>query len=366
MYDLKKHYLADEKIILNKISSVLKKGVLEMGEEVEKFEDNFKKYCNAKYCVTVSSGSMALLLSLKSLGLKKNDEVITVANSDIPTSHAISLVGAKIKWVDVNEDTLNIDEEKIEQSINRKTKAILPVHLFGNPCNMSKILSIARKYKLKIIEDACLATGAEYKNKKIGSFGDLTVFSTNPGKILDGIGPGGIITTNKKNLYDKLKQLRDYGRKKRPGKWPVKSYLVGYNSKLSTINAAILNIRLKHLDEYIIRRNYNAGLYKNLLNSEKIKIQKILPNAKSAWRNFPIRVKNRNIIYNKIYSKNSNVKLNYLPPNHKDNCYINLRSVNNLKITEKTSSEIINLPCHPYMAESEITKLSKDLLKIIN
>ena len=116
-----------------------------MGEEVDKFEDNFKKYCNVKYCVTVSSGSMGLLLSLKSLGLGPNDEVITVSNSDIPTSHAISLVGAKIKWVDINENTLNIDENKIEKSINKKTKAILPVHLFGNPCNMNKIKKIAKK-----------------------------------------------------------------------------------------------------------------------------------------------------------------------------------------------------------------------------
>ena len=169
MYDLKKHFLADKKIILSKIENVLSKGVLEMGEEVEKFEENFKKYCNVKYCVTVSSGSMGLLLALKTLDLKKNDEVITVSNSDIPTSHAITLVGAKIKWVDINEDSLNIDENKIEKNITKNTRAILPVHLFGNPCNMSKISSIAKKHKLKILEDACLATGAEYKNKKIGS-----------------------------------------------------------------------------------------------------------------------------------------------------------------------------------------------------
>ena len=366
MYDLKKHFLADEKVIMRKISYVLKKGVLEMGEEVERFEENFKNYCGAKYCVTVSSGSMALLLSLKSLDLGKNDEIITVANSDIPTSHAISLVGAKIKWVDVNEDTLNIDENKIEKYINKKTKAILPVHLFGNPCNMPKIISIAKKYNLKIIEDACLATGAEYKNKKIGNFGDLTVFSTNPGKVLDGIGPGGIITTNNKKLYLKLRQLRDYGRRKRPGQWPVKSYLIGYNSKLSSINAAILNIRLKNLDKYIQKRNHNADIYKDILNSDKIKFQHTLNQSLSAWRNFPIRIKNRNTVYNKIYAKNSNIKLNYLPPNHKDVCYLNLKQKNDLKITEKISSEIMNLPCHPYMTEKEIINLSKSVLKIVN
>ena len=366
MYDLKKHFLADKKIILSKIENVLSKGVLEMGEEVEKFEENFKKYCKVKYCVTVSSGSMGLLLALKALDLKKNDEVITVSNSDIPTSHAITLVGAKIKWVDINENSLNIDEKKIEKNITKNTKAILPVHLFGNPCNMSRILSIAKKYKLMIIEDACLATGAEYKNKKIGSLSDLTIFSTNPGKILDGIGPGGIITTNNKNLYLKLIQLRDYGRKERPKKWPVKSYTIGYNSKLSTISAAILNIRLIKLDEYVQIRNRNAELYKKFLSSKKIKFQDTLLEAKSAWRNFPIRIKNRNKIYDKLNSINPYVKLNYLPPNHKDACYKNFKHNFDLKITEKVNNEILNLPCHQYMTKKEIELLSNQVLKLIN
>ena len=366
MYDLKKHFLADKKIILSKIENVLSKGVLEMGEEVERFEENFKNYCNAKYCVTVSSGSMGLLLALKTLNLKKNDEVITVSNSDIPTSHAITLIGAKIKWVDINENTLNIDENKIEKNITKNTKAILPVHLFGSPCDMTKILSIAKKYKLKIVEDACLATGAEFKNKKIGSLSDLTVFSTNPGKILDGIGPGGIITTNNKKLYLKLLQLRDYGRKERPKKWPVKSYTIGYNSKLSTISAAILNIRLKNLDEYIQIRNHNATLYKEYLFSKKIKFQHTLKDSKSSWRNFPIRIKNRNNIYDKLNSINPFVKLNYLPPNHKDECYKNFKHNFDLKITEKVNSEILNLPCHQYMTKNEIKTLSNQLLKLIN
>ena len=366
MYDLKKHFLADKKIILSKIENVLSKGVLEMGEEVEKFEENFKKYCKVKYCVTVSSGSMGLLLALKALDLKKNDEVITVSNSDIPTSHAITLVGAKIKWVDINENSLNIDEKKIEKNITKNTKAILPVHLFGNPCNMSRILSIAKKYKLMIVEDACLATGAEYKNKKIGSLSDLTIFSTNPGKILDGIGPGGIITTNNKNLYLKLLQLRDYGRKERPKKWPVKSYTIGYNSKLSTISAAILNIRLIKLDEYVQIRNRNAELYKKFLSSKKIKFQDTLLEAKSTWRNFPIRIKNRNKVYDKLNSINPYVKLNYLPPNHKDACYKNFKHNFDLRITEKVNNEILNLPCHQYMTKKEIEILSNQVLKLIN
>tara|TARA_B100001057_G_C22849999_1_gene950598 strand:+ start:1192 stop:2292 length:1101 start_codon:yes stop_codon:yes gene_type:complete len=365
MYDLTKHFLADKKQILSKIESVLNRGILEMGEEVEQFEENFKKYCDVKYCVTVSSGSMGLLLALKSFNLNKNDEVITVSNSDIPTSHAISLVGAKIRWIDIKANTLNIDEDIIEKNINKNTKVILPVHMFGNPCKMSKIKSIAKKFKLKVVEDACLATGAEYENKKIGSLSDCSVFSTNPGKILDGIGPGGIITTNNKDLYYKLLQLRDYGRRERPKKWPVKSYMVGYNSKMSTINAAVLNIRLKKLNEYIDLRNRNAEIYKEILFSKKIKFQHTLHEAKSAWRNFTIRVKNRNKVFDKLNSINPLVKLSYIPPNHQDKCYKNLKYNYDLKITEKISSEIINLPCHQYMTPNNIKDLSRNVLRLI-
>jgi len=364
MYDLTKHYNHNKKEILKKINSVLSKGILELGPEVNNFEKNFSNYCNAKYCVTVSSGSMGLLLAIKSLNLQNTDEVITVANSDIPTSHAISLSGAKIVWVDVEEGSFNIDPKEIIKKINKNTKAILPVHLFGNPAKMDAICKIAKKYKLKIIEDACLSAGANYQNKKIGSIGDITVFSTNPGKILDGIGHGGIITTKNKKIYLKLKQLRDYGRSKRPSQWSVKSEIIGYNSKLSAIDAAVLNIRLKHLDWYVEKRNHNAKLYQEMLNSKKIKFQSVYENATSAWRNFPIRVKNRNYIYDQLYKKKLNVRLNYLPPNHKDICYSHLSKIK-LPITELICSEIINLPCHPYISESEIKKISNAIIKLV-
>ena len=200
---------------------------------------------------------------------------------------------------------------------------------------MSKIQLIAKKNNLLVIEDACLATGAEYNKKKIGSLSDLCVFSTNPGKVLDGIGPGGIITTNNKKLFITLKKLRDYGRRSRPSKWPVKSDLIGYNSKMSSINAAVLNIRLRYLDMYIEKRNQNALMYMDLLDSKKIKFQKVLYNSKSAWRTFTIRVRNRNQIYSELYDKNFKVALGYLPINYKDVCYKKLGKKLNLKNTEK-------------------------------
>ena len=366
MYDLIKHFNYNKKEILDIINNTLSTGILELGPEVEKFEKNFSKYCNAKYCVTVSSGSMGLLLALKVFDLKKNDEVITVANSDISTSHAISLNGAKIRWVDVDESSFNINVKEIIKNINHNTKAILPVHLFGNPSKMDQVCKIAKKHKLIVVEDACLDAGSMYKNKKIGSIGDVTVFSTNPGKVLDGIGHGGIITTNSRKIFLKLKQLRDYGRSKRPGKWPVKSEIIGFNSKLSAIDAAVLNIRLKYLDWYIKKRNNNAELYKYLLNSEKIQFQETYKDSISAWRNFSIRIKNRNYIYNELFKKKLNIKLNYLPPNHKDKCYSHIKRIPKLPVTEKICSEIINLPSHPYMSENEIKNISKAILKLVD
>ena len=230
---------------------------------------------------------------------------------------------------------------------------------------MDSLINIAKKHKIQIVEDACLAAGSVFNNKKIGSIGDITVFSTNPGKILDGIGHGGIITTNNKDYYLKLKKLRDYGRDKRPGKWPIKSKIIGYNSKLSTLDAAILNLRLKKLNWYIKKRNFHANLYKELLNSNNIKYQIPYKNSVPAWRNFPIRVENRNYIYDKLYDKNLKVRLNYIPPNHLDDCYKNINKKIKLPITEKISSEIINLPCHPYMTINEIKIICKEVLKLV-
>ena len=174
--------------------------------------------------------------------------------------------------------------------------------MFGNPCKMSKIKSIAKKFKLKVIEDACLATGAEYENKKIGCLSDCSVFSTNPGKILDGIGPGGIITTNNKDLYNKLLQLRDYGRRERPKKWPVKSYIVGYNSKMSTINAAVLNIRLKKLNEYIDLRIVMLKFIKKFY-FQKNKISTYFTGSKISLEKFYNKSKNRDKIFDKLNSQ---------------------------------------------------------------
>ena len=203
---------------------------------------------------------MGLLLALKALEINKNDEVITVANSDIPTSHAISLVGAEIKWVDINEDTLNLDEGKLEKKITKKTKAIMPVHLTGRPANLKKINKIAHKYNLKIIEDAAQAIGAKYYNKPVGSLGNIAAFSLHPLKNFFIMGDGGFITTNDINLYERGRLLRNHGLINRDiaSEW-------GLNSRLDAIHCSIGLKKLKYLDKNTERFREIASIYsKNL------------------------------------------------------------------------------------------------------
>jgi len=364
MYDLKKHYNADRNEILKNIDKTLSSGRLVLGPELDLFEKNFSRFCDAKYSVGVSSGSMGLIIALKCIDLKKNDEVITVANSDIPTSHAITINGAKIKWVDIEESTLTIDPKEIEKNITSNTKVILPVHLFGVPANMLEIKKIAKKYNLKIIEDACLATGAKIGSKKIGSIGDLTVFSFNPGKILDGIGPGGIITTNSKKFYNKLIKLRDYGKGNVSRIKDGFSKIIGFNSKLSNVNATILNLRLKKIRAYIKKREENVKLYKQYLNLDVNNFQNYYKKSQPVWRNFTIKIDNRNLVYNFLKKKGIDTFKGYYPPNHLDKCYKDLPRVQ-LPITEKTSKQILNLPCHPYMNKNEIIKISKYINQLI-
>ncbi len=209
-WSFKKEYHKNNKNILRKIDKVFKKGNIFFGDELKKFEDKFIKKYKSKYGVAVGSGTDALLISLLALNLKKNDEIIVPANTAIPTISAIINAGYKPRLVDVDKNYL-IDVEKIKFSINRNTKAIIPVHLYGQSCDMSEILKISKKYKLKIIEDCAQSQGAKFKNKYLGTFGDFGCFSFYPTKILGAYGDGGFITTNNINLFKKIKRLRFYG-----------------------------------------------------------------------------------------------------------------------------------------------------------
>ena len=211
MNDLLTEYKNNKSKINEAIFKVINSGNFTLGEEVELFENEFANFCGCNYAVGVGSGTSALQLSLIASGIGKGDEVITVPNSDLPTAMTISHVGAKIIFVDVDYDTYNINTRLIEQKITKSTKAIIPVHLFGLPADMTEIKRIAKKYRLKIIEDAALATGAELNGVKVGNLGDLGCFSLAPNKILGAYGDAGVITTNNRITADKIKVISNYG-----------------------------------------------------------------------------------------------------------------------------------------------------------
>ncbi|MCJ7667221.1 MAG: DegT/DnrJ/EryC1/StrS family aminotransferase, partial [Anaerolineae bacterium] len=273
MINLRAEYNSLRKEIDGAIQRVIESGNFVMGEESEAFEEEFALYCGTKYAVGVGSGTAALHLALLACEIGPGDEVITVPNTDIPTTMTITHCGATIVWVDVDRRSFNIDPGKIEERVTGRTKAILPVHLFGHPADMDAIMEIAGRRHLLVIEDAALAVGAEYKHRKVGTIGDVGCFSLAPTKILGAYGDAGIVVTNRPEIVDRIKVLRNYGHDLQMEKsangilgihhW--KLIAEGFNERLDALQAAILRVKLPTLDERIERRREVAYIYNELL-----------------------------------------------------------------------------------------------------
>ena len=286
--DLKSRYTIERNEILKSLDKVLKKGHLVLTNELEEFEKKICEYTKAKYCLGLNSGTDALMMSLWALGIGKGDEVITSPTSFIATVGAITHVGAKPVFVDVKED-FNIDENKIIEKITSRTKAIMPVHWTGRVCNMTKIQSIAKKFNLKVIEDAAQAMGSYHKKKHAGSFSQVAAFSTHPLKNLNALGDGGFITTNNKKIYQKIKLLRNHGIKKRDY---IEIY--GVNSRLDVLNAEILKIRLKKLKTINNQRKQNVDIYRKILKKNNfISIQDDKKDQINSYVMFLVQCHNR-------------------------------------------------------------------------
>jgi len=359
------------KKILKSIDKTLRSGNIFFGSELKKFEKSFLKKNNLKYGIAVGSGTDALHLSLLGLGIGPGDEVITVSNSAIPTVSAIKSCGAKVKFVDVDKNYL-IDTKKIEKKINKKTKAIIPVHLYGQPCDMDKISFIAKKYKLKVIEDCAQAQGAKFKNKFVGSFGDTGCFSFYPTKILGAYGDGGFISTSSLSLYQKLKRLRFYGieLENKKNKFNNKYYSNdhGTNSRISELQASILNIKLPKVSEWINKRRFMAKTYmKYLINSDLIlPAEKI--NCRHVFHLFVVYHPKRDIIIKKLKKNKISVNVNYPFPIHKMKAYKKFCPSNkkDLANTERFSKGIFSLPLYPKLRVNEIIRVSNILKKILS
>jgi len=361
-----------KKNILSSIDKALNSGQLFFGKELELFEKKFLNLNKFKYGVAVGSGTDALIIALKTLGIgeDKNDEVITISNSAIPTVSAIKSAGAKAVFIDIGNDFL-MNPNNIQKHINKNTKAILPVHLYGQACDMEKICKIAKRNNLKVIEDCAQAQGAKFKNKYVGNFGDMGCFSFYPTKILGAYGDGGFISTNSKKLFQRARRIRFYGIEQlvKKNKFVKKYYANehGINSRLDEIQAAILNIKIQHVKKYINKRKKLAKIYSKELKNTSLKLPIENKNCSHVFHLYTVYHPKRDLIIRKLKEKNIKIKIYYPFPIHKMKAYTYMNRKKNLKlpVTNKMSKRIFSLPLYPQLKQSDAYKLTKILKKIL-
>ena len=366
----KNEYKILRKSILKSVDKSLKSGQIFFGKEINKLEKNFNKKYKFKFGVAVGSGTDALYISMLALGIGKGDEIITVSNTAIPTISAIISTGATPVFVDVSKDYL-IDTKKITAAITKKTKGIIPVHLYGQACNMNKIIQIARKNKLKVIEDCAQAQGAKFKNKYVGTFGISGCFSFYPTKILGGYGDGGYIGTNNKDFYQKVRAIRFYGidQINKKNKFINKYYsnIHGINSRIDEIQCSILNLKLPKVDSYIKKRNYLAKIYRRELKNTNLYLPPVNNNCKHVYHLFVVYHKNRNLIFKEFKKYKIKLNINYPFPVHNMKGYKKFTKKNvNLMNTNKLSKGIFSLPMYPTLQVKELLVFTRILIKILN
>ena len=334
--------------MIKKFEAVYDKGWFIQGRECDAFEKEFAEYTKTAHCIGCGNGLDAILLALKALGVSAGDEVIIPSNTFIATALAVSYLGAKPVTVDPNLATFNLSEEGIEAAITEKTKAIIPVHLYGQAADMDPILRIARKYNLKIVEDCAQAHGAEYKGKKIGSFGDAAAFSFYPGKNLGALGDGGAVVTNNSEVAAKVRALANYG--------SVEKYnhqYKGQNSRLDEVQAAFLRIKLSHLDEYNAFRSTVAEKYLKGITNEKVKLPQIGKDRTHVWHVFPVLVETREKFKEYLEANEIGTVCHYPTPIYMQKAYKE-DELNATPLAELISEQELSLPIYYGMSAEEV------------
>ena len=344
--------------MLESVREVFESGMFSMGEKVREFEKRFAEFTNTKNAIAVSSGTAAIQIVLESIGIKKDDEIIVPSFTTMPTIEPILQLGAKPIFVDIDKKTYTIDIKKIEKSITRKTKAIMPVHLYGNPADIKQIKKICDKRGLKLIEDCAQAHGAFYLGQHVGNFGDAGCFSFYPTKNLTVLGEGGMIITNDDKIAKKCRMIANHGEDGR-----YNHITIGGNYRLSEIHASIGLKQLELLESFIRRRRDIARQYDKLLNKKKIIIPKETKNGNHCYHLYVIRVNRdkRNTIIERLKKEGIFLGVHYPIPCHKQKAVIDRFGQSGLPITEKISKEIISLPMYPELQDKEISIIAKKI-----
>lgn len=348
-----KEYAETKDEILRAVTEVFESGTLILGQKGRDFEQAYSDYIGVKYGVGCDNGTNAITLALRALGVGDGDEVITVSNTAIPTVSAIVTAGATPVFVDINPETYLMDVTKIEAAVTPRTKAILPVHLYGQCVDMDPLLDIARKFHLYVVEDCAQAHGAEYKGRKAGSMGDISATSFYPTKILGAYGDGGMVNTNNLEVAERLRRLRFYGTEKT-------YYAIehGYNSRLDEVQASILLTKLPKIEQFISRRREIAAIYQEILGGSGLTLPKEASYGRHAYYLYVVRHPRRDEIIEQLRENNIHVNISYPWPIHTMKAYQYLGwKTGDLPETEAAAKEIFSLPMYPSLTDEEVNLL---------
>ncbi|MCU1271962.1 MAG: erythromycin biosynthesis sensory transduction protein eryC1 [Acidobacteriaceae bacterium] len=359
--DLYQQHQAIEEELVEVFRRVLRKSSFILGPEVVGFEQEFASYVGASECIAVNNGTTALQLVLAALGIGPGDEVITVANTFIATAEAISAVGARPVFVDVDPVSYTMDPQLVEAAITRNTKAVLPVHLYGQAADVDALLEIARRHNLYLIEDACQAHGATYKGRKVGALGVAGCFSFYPGKNLGCLGEGGAVITNDPELAQRMRMLRDHG--------SIKKYehsLPGYNFRLEGLQGGFLSVKLRHLDRWNARRREVAKLYQELLSETSLGLPVEMGWGEHVYHLYVIQADDREALRQALGAGGIECGLHYPVPLHLQAAYADLGyEKGRFPVSEHLSSHILSLPMHPYITDEEVKRVASVLLETL-
>ncbi|OUX36484.1 MAG: hypothetical protein CBE33_05695 [Candidatus Pelagibacter sp. TMED273] len=359
--DLKQRYLEERDDILNIIDKTLTSGSLVMTPEINDFEKDICKFVNSKNCSTLNSGTDALMMALWAMGIKEGDEVITSPISFVATIGAIIHVKAKPVFVDVDDD-LNINTKLIEEKITSKTKVIMPVHWTGRICNMNKILDLAKKYNLKVIEDAAQAMGSFYNNKHGGTFGDIGIFSAHPLKNFNAIGDSGFLVSDNKDYIEKINVFKNHGLISRDN-----VEIFGVNSRMDTINSQILKYRLTKLENIINRRRNNVELYRKYLNIKELKIPECKKEEYNSFVMFIVQAENRDQLQKYLKENDIESLIYYSKPLHLHKAYKDKFGNDSfLPKSELLTSKVLALPIHQHLTEEQILHVCEKIKSFYN
>jgi len=359
--DLAAQYRAIEGEISEAVSKVLREGDFILGREVSLFEEEFAAFCEAKWAVGVDSGTSALELALRAYEIGPGDEVITAANTFIASALAISHAGATPVLVDVDADTYTIDVAAIEKAITPRTKAIIPIHLYGHPADMDPILQLAQRHGLVVIEDACQAHGARYKGKRTGSLGHAAAFSFYPGKNLGAYGDGGAVVTSDAAVAKRLGMLRNYGQKEK-----YQHMFRGFNRRLDTLQAAVLRTKLKRLDEWNEARRQHAKSYSRLLAQSGLVVPRASAVCESVWHLYVIRTDQRDALKEHLVTRGISVGIHYPIPIHLQPAYRDLGyQPGDFPVTEEYSRQILSLPMYAELTPDILGRVAETAVEFV-